>query len=302
MAEAPRSLELLFSCQVCFEDFEDEGKHVPRLLPCTHTLCHTCISQLIQGNKIECPECREKHEAKKEEKSFPQNKYILTQIKRKSAEEQTKACEFQKCIDHEKELSNLFCREPGCGMPICRLCLIKDHRKHDVINIEKQEKEVLMKDLVRTDINLETKVEMMSQAKKDIEEGTKSFVEEIKKKKEEFDRHFQMMIKEAELKNKLQSMLIDDEVSAMNSNLDLLRSLRQNIENEEEISHEEILNSQETVRGIIENINVNLSGERSFEYPVKTVGRYFAEDILGEITRQEITVSLQDVQKQIGGQ
>ena len=57
-----------------------------------------------------------------------------------------------------------------------------------------------MKDLMRTDINLETKVEMMSQAKKDIEEGTRFFVtEEIKKKKEEFDRHFQMMIKEAEI-------------------------------------------------------------------------------------------------------
>ena len=89
MAEAPRSLELLLQCQVCFEDFEDDGAHVPRMLPCTHTLCHTYIGRLIQEGMTECPECRQKHEAKKEEKSFPQNKYILTQIKMKSAQEQT---------------------------------------------------------------------------------------------------------------------------------------------------------------------------------------------------------------------
>ena len=100
MAEAPRSLELLLSCQVCFEDFEEDGHHIPRLLPCTHTLCHTCVGQLIQENKIECPECREKHEAENKEKSFPQNKYILTQIKRKSSKEQSTAHEFQKCVDH----------------------------------------------------------------------------------------------------------------------------------------------------------------------------------------------------------
>ena len=302
MAEAPRSLELLLSCQVCFEDFEEEGKHVPRLLPCTHTLCHTCIGQLIQGNKIECPECRDKHEAKKDEKSLPQNKYILTQIKRKSSHEQPTVHKFQKCIDHRKELSNLFCREPGCGMPICRLCLRKHHKKHDVIHIEEQEKEVLMTDLMRIDMNLGIKVELMLQAKKNIGERTQSVIEEIQKKKEEFDRHFEKMIKEAEGQNKLQNMLIDDEVSAMNSNIELLRSLRQNFENEEEISHEEIMNNQETVRGIFENINVNLSGERSFGYPVITMGGSSAEEFLGEVTQDEITVCLPDVLKQIEAQ
>ena len=301
MAEALRSLELLLSCQVCFEDFEEEGKHLPRLLPCTHTLCHTCIGRLLQGNKIECPECREKHEAKKEEKSFPQNKYLLTQIKRKSSKEQQTAHEFQKCEEHGKELS-LFCKEPDCGKPICRLCLRKHHKRHDVVDIEEQEKETLMRDLLRIDMNLGTKVEMMSQAKKNIGERTKSVIEKIKTKKEEFDGHFQKMIKEAEGQNQLQNMLIDDEVAAMNSNLELLRSLRQNFENEEEVSHEEIMNNQETVRGIFENIHANLSGERSFGYPVITMARSSAEEVLGEVTQDGITVYLPDVLKQIEAQ
>ena len=157
-------------------------------------------------------------------------------------------------------------------MPICRLCLIKDHRKHDVINIEKQEKEVLIRNLMRT-MNLATGVEMMSQAKKNIEERTQSVIEEIKEKKQEFDSHFEKLIKDVEEKNKLQNMLIGVEISAMSSNIELLRSLRQNIQNEDEISHEEFMSNQETVREIIENINANLSsGDRSIEYPVINMG------------------------------
>ena len=302
MAKAPSSLELLFSCQVCSKEFTFDGVHVPRLLPCTHILCHTCIGQLIKGDRIECPQCREKHEAKKEEKSFPQSKYILTEIKRKSTQEQPKSHEFYKCEEHGKELRNLFCEEPGCGMPICRLCLTKHHKKHNIIHIEVQEKDSVMRDFMRTDTNLKTGVEMLSQTKKNIGERTQSVIEKIKKKKEEFDRYCEMMIKEVEGRNRLQNMHIDDEVSAMNSNLDLLRSLRQNIENEEEISHEEIMNSEETVRGIIENINANLSGKRSFECPVITIAESSAEEILGDVTQDKVTVSLPDIPKQIEGQ
>ena len=109
------------------------------------------------------------------------------------------------------------------------------------------------------------------------------------------------MIKEAEGQSQLQNLLIDDEISAMNSNLELLRSFRKNIENEEEISHEEIMNNQETIRGIIENINVNLSGERSFKYLVIPMGGSSAEEFLGDIIR-EITISMPDLRKQMNEQ
>ena len=297
MAEEPRSLELLLQCQVCFEEFTDDGDRIPRLLPCTHTLCHTCIRQLIQGDWIECPECRKKHEAKKEEKSFPQNKYILAQIKRKPSKQPT-TIEFEKCEEHGKELS-LYCKEPDCGKIICRLCLGKHHKRHNVIAIEEQRKDVLMRDLARIDLNLGTKVEMISEAKKNIGERTQSVIDKIKKKKEEFDRHFEKIIKEVEGQNELQNMLIKDEVSAMNSNLELIRSLRQNIENEEDISHEEIMNSRETVKGIIENIDANLSGERSFQYPVVSLDGCSVEEFPGDVTQDEITVSLPNVEKQM---
>ena len=176
MAEDPHSLELLLQCQVCFEEFEEDGKHVPRILPCSHTLCHTCIGHVIQRNRIQCPECREKHEVKKDEKSFPQNKYLLTQIKRKSPQEQPKVHEFQKCKEHGKEL-NLFCLDPVCNKPICRTCLRTKHKRHDVIEIEEQQKDVLIGKVATTQMNLETKVKMLSEVKRNIQDKTKMVIQ-----------------------------------------------------------------------------------------------------------------------------
>ena len=301
MAEAPRSLELLLSCQVCFEEFTEDVDHVPRLLPCTHTLCHTCIGQLIQGKNIECPECRKKHEAKSEEKSFPQNKYLLNQIKKKPNAQPSRPSQFETCERHGEEL-NLFCTESRCRKAICRLCLRKQHRGHVAFPIEDHERDVLMQELETINKNLATKVEMISAAKKNIEHRTKVVMEEIQKKKEEFFRHFEKMIKEIEEKNKLEHTYIDKEVSAIKSNIDLLKSLKQNIEKEEEMRHEEIMSSQETVRGIIENINANLPGERSFGYPAASLNPSSAEEILGGVTREEITISMPDLQMEMDEQ
>ncbi len=78
MAEKDHSAE----CSVCFEEFEEIGDHVPRILPCSHTLCHNCIKVLLHGGlQIECPECKKQHPALDSEKSFPQNKYILENMR-----------------------------------------------------------------------------------------------------------------------------------------------------------------------------------------------------------------------------
>ena len=291
MAEAPHSLGLLSQCQVCFEEFEVDGDHVPRLLPCTHTLCHTCIGQLIQGNKIECPECREKHEAKKEEKSFPQNKYILTQIKRKSTPEQPRAHEFQKCEEHGKELS-LFCLDPECNRSICRSCLRKDHRGHDITEIEDREKEVLKNEVVKIKMNLEAKVNIISTAKKDIRERTNSVIADLKKTKEEIVSRIDKMISEAEGQNRLENIHIDNEVSAMNANIELLSSIQKNIEDEEDMTYDGIMSHRDTLTGISEHNTKNLSGIRFFEYPVLFMDKSSAKYNLGTIRTKGITITL----------
>ena len=126
------SLEHILACQICLEDFEESGEQIPRLLPCTHTLCEKCLKQLIKptnrGNSVECPECRKKHTARKGVKTFPQNKYILINIRRKHEDSVEEAAEPErevaKCEEHGREL-NLFCKREECQKTICNKCLTK---------------------------------------------------------------------------------------------------------------------------------------------------------------------------------
>ena len=78
-------------CPVCFESYEECGEHVPRLLPCTHTLCENCVRGLLKEKSLRCPECRTTHPAPNEVLKFPQNKYILILIRKvkKGENEQT---------------------------------------------------------------------------------------------------------------------------------------------------------------------------------------------------------------------
>ena len=78
-------------CPVCFESYEECGEHVPRLLPCTHTLCENCVRGLLKEKSLRCPECRTTHLAPSEVLNFPQNKYILILIRKvkKGENEQT---------------------------------------------------------------------------------------------------------------------------------------------------------------------------------------------------------------------
>ena len=76
----------LTQCPVCFEEYQLDGYQAPRILPCSHTLCEKCLETLIGNNKVDCPECRIKHQATAGKRSFPQNKYIIAHIKTLSKE------------------------------------------------------------------------------------------------------------------------------------------------------------------------------------------------------------------------
>ena len=134
------SLQDTLSCPVCFEEFEENDGHVPRLLPCSHTLCHTCIRQLMQNYRLECPTCRMKHDARNKEISFPQNKYILTLMRRRPTGRE----EFKKCFNHEED-EVLFCRETGCQTTICIRCLSESHLGHKAVALKDETKEILAK-------------------------------------------------------------------------------------------------------------------------------------------------------------
>jgi len=48
------------SCDVCGDEY-DEEPHEPRVLPCLHTFCSSCLEGMVRDWTIICPTCRIKH-------------------------------------------------------------------------------------------------------------------------------------------------------------------------------------------------------------------------------------------------
>ena len=67
-------------CGVCWENFEKEGAKCPKLLPCIHTFCLSCLKTLAEDGEIQCPYCRTLHQIPSEHiKNLPTNHGILKQ-------------------------------------------------------------------------------------------------------------------------------------------------------------------------------------------------------------------------------
>ena len=125
-------------CPVCLEDYEEEGNHVPRRLPCTHTFCEDCITLLVGTNKtFRCPECRTHLTAVHGAKEFLENKEILSHLKESRNVSETMAHEDQElpCSMHGESM-NLFCNEPACQLQICSECLFDEHDNHHVVELQ----------------------------------------------------------------------------------------------------------------------------------------------------------------------
>ena len=283
------SIQESLTCPVCFEEFEENGKHVPRLLPCSHTLCHKCIGQLIRDTRLECPTCRVNHEAKQEETSFPQNKYILTLRRRLG--------EFRKCPDHEENMI-LFCGEAGCQRTICPFCLSETHLGHKAVAIQKATNDVLaklLKNIELTNRKLNAKLKKVENASKDImkktdtslellERDKEEMIQRFEKKKEEFIRNLEeekeemtkqydgMIEKASEQKTELKEVS-RDELASIKENISLLQNIKQSVEEEEVNTYDDVLRKLDTVRAVTENVDQHLPRKKSYQYSEYVPGR-----------------------------
>ena len=209
------SLDFLLACQVCLEDFEEKGDHVPRIMPCSHTLCGKCLRQLIKptayrGEKIECPECRKTHAVVEGVKTFPQNKYILTNIRRKhntrnDFDDNDSEKKIAKCPEHGKDII-LYCKRLDCQKSICQVCITKYHRGHDVVDIDevkKEVKEILLSNIKLAKEDLQRKRNKISAANIETKSKTEICISSLKAKKEEIltqvSQRFDDMIGRVEL-------------------------------------------------------------------------------------------------------
>ena len=65
-------------CPICSKGYKATGEHVPKFLPCSHTVCEKCITRkLLKRDHLDCPQCNGLHFAHDGVGTFPTNKYVL---------------------------------------------------------------------------------------------------------------------------------------------------------------------------------------------------------------------------------
>ncbi|KAK3584087.1 hypothetical protein CHS0354_024196 [Potamilus streckersoni] len=111
-------------CPVCCLVYDD-----PRSLPCGHSFCLKCISQVANNrNQVSCPSCRKVVYLQYQGAyGLPKN-YGLIHIIEGQIKMWSKFCR-----DHKKSL-DLFCEQ--CDVVICSKCLLSSHSGHKIVDIE----------------------------------------------------------------------------------------------------------------------------------------------------------------------
>ena len=249
------------------------------------------MMRLINRNRLQCPECRAEHEAKKEERNFPQNKYILILLNKQSSVLKDDTSPVKKCAKHNKD-EMFFCGEKGCQQAICPSCLSANHLGHKVVEIQEKKQEVLeivLKKAENVSQILDQKIKKVTNTQTDTIKKAETNINKLKKKKEEVIEKFDQMIKGAEDQMQEMKTATDGEIKAMKENLDISNNVKQSIATENESSYEDILEQLDTVSKITGKVRNIFCGKKTYSYSEYAE----AENLyLGEIIKKEITINL----------
>ena len=219
-----KEVDELTSCSVCFEDYEEHGDHVPRLLPCSHTLCDNCVCELMEENRIRCPQDRKIYQADSETRKFPQNNYILKQIR------DGKKGGFKRCEYHGIEI-NLYCRNKACQQELCSLCLTEKHKKHDIVDL------LSIKEAKLAEIAKEIEKE---------EERFKDYKNKLNTIREEADEELSKALTEVNTKNEEFSVLLDERVAQVYNVISSMINIKESLSKAS--TYAEMSSSQTTIR------------------------------------------------------
>ena len=127
-------------CSVCLEGFTHDGDGCPKLLPCSHTLCVSCILKLRGASRwgtIQCPECRVFHQLPLDgTNGFPTNRYVLhiLVLAKKTIEQEKTHLDDLLCEVHLKPCV-MFCLKKECWMTLCAKCPVQEHHEHNVVSL-----------------------------------------------------------------------------------------------------------------------------------------------------------------------
>ena len=138
------------ACSVCFQKF-----NTPRILPCSHTFCQTCLDKHIKysqektkGLGFSCPLCRDfitapgvlgQHAPEKWSEHFPINKFVASLIEKNDDSISAGIlCEVCK-TDGKEETATTWCK--NCESTFCETCFLIHKKfnplqKHDFVSLQ----------------------------------------------------------------------------------------------------------------------------------------------------------------------
>ena len=210
-------------CPVCFKTYDESEALIPRLLPCTHTMCHTCLGSIIKDNNLVCPECSAEHHAANGAQTFFQNRYILRLLKNKRMKIYIRKPQdlghapvsqliptyqlhelimpsnlpkFSECKRHDRLLS-LYCKEPACQMELCQIGMITDHKGHEVVDVI-MERNAKVKDIHVLTKKIEDFKRELTASFRTLMSCRDESLENLNRRKQELLNHFDDMISDVQ--------------------------------------------------------------------------------------------------------
>ena len=130
----------IFECSVCLSNMLNRR---PRSLQCLHTFCTECLTQLIQGNTIHCPICRESTELRGNNVQELKINFMLGQIKEQMRGQEIKTKSSTKnpgssCQICQDQMPSFKCKE--CSHILCTTCKnthdeFPDFQSHAVLDL-----------------------------------------------------------------------------------------------------------------------------------------------------------------------
>ena len=114
-------------------------------------------------------------------KSFSQNKYIITYLKR---ELKPKESDYDECHEHKLKIV-LYCKDTKCSKGICPMCMNEKHLTHQVVNIPDELKKNIFSKIDQLIQNLNTSHHQIVLAKQQIQHDLDKVVKQANTRREE---------------------------------------------------------------------------------------------------------------------
>lgn len=142
MLRAEDVKEEFLTCCICTKEF-DEDLYVPRVLPCLHTFCQTCLKKMLKGEILSCPMCKTEYLLPTEgvyvfpKDATRRNLIEFLRVRKRSSDIICKDCP-------DDNVASEFCKE--CYIFMCLECTRAHRRslasrKHAVLSVDQLQKQ-----------------------------------------------------------------------------------------------------------------------------------------------------------------